>query len=135
MLQIGRWGTNVGLLLWMMACGSDSENCGGGGRDVAICRYNSAPNVVILSPVDGAQTPPALTAVAVVADDQSEPLELLVRWITGAEEVVTEAAADAEGQVSTELLLSPGLQLLRVEVIDPEAEMDSDEIQIEVLAP
>jgi hypothetical protein len=123
----------MGLLLWMMACGSDSENCGGGGRDVATCRYNSPPNVVILSPADGAQTPPALTAVAMVADDQSELLELVIRWIAGAEEVLTEA--DADGQVSTELLLSPGLQLLRVEVIDPEAEMGSDEIQIEVLAP
>ena len=125
----------MGLLLLIVACGTQGDTCGGNGNNVAICRYNSPPEASILSPSDGAQTSTVLTAMAVVADDQTEAPALVVRWISGAGGAETEAEADAEGRIATELVLSPGLQQLRVEVIDADGEVGSDAVEIEVLAP
>ena len=122
------------MLLWL-ACGSGGDACGGQGSDVAICRYNSPPEVVILAPADGAQTGAEAAAEAVVADDQSEPPELLLRWSSDVDGALEESTADAEGRVAAALILSPGLHRLRLDVWDADAEEGSDEIEIEVVVP
>ena len=94
----------MGMLLWL-ACGSGGDACGGQGSDVVICRYNSPPEVVILAPADGAQTGAEVAAEAVVADDQSEPPELLLRWSSDVDGALEESTADAEGRVAAALIL------------------------------
>ena len=119
------------VLLFVLACGTDSEGCGKN----AICVYNTPPSVAILQPADGATVGPLVAVEAAVEDSQTDGPALLLRWSSDVDGLLAEVTADADGLSTAELMPSLGHHRLRLEAIDTEAEMGSDEIEIEVVAP
>ncbi len=115
------------LILGAFACSSDK----------AVTIHNSSPAATITGPVNGTtfETDDTITFRGVVEDREDDPEQLMIRWATDTDGILTEdVEADSDGTITYSTVgLSPGEHAVSLSVLDSGGKSGQDSISIFVI--